>query len=35
MGQKRLSNLALLSIERKTFEKNNFDDVIDQFSTAK
>ena len=35
MGQARLSNLALLSIERETLEKINFDNVIDQFVTAK
>ena len=35
MGQARLSNLALLSIERETLEKINFDNVIDQFATAK
>ncbi len=35
MEQERLSDLALLSIERENFEKNNFDDVIDQFVTVK
>jgi hypothetical protein len=35
MGQERLSDLALLSIEREQFEKINFDDVIDQFATVK
>jgi len=35
MGQERLSNSALLSIERETFEKIHFDDVIDQFATMK
>lgn len=35
MGQERLSDLALLSIERENFEKINFDDVIDQFATVK
>lgn len=35
MGQDRLSNLALLSIERETLDKINFDDVIDKFATAK
>ncbi len=34
MGQKRLSDLVLLSIERENFEKINFDDVIDQFATV-
>ena len=35
MGQDRLDNLALLSMERETFEKLNFDDIIDQFATVK
>lgn len=35
MGQDRLSDLALLSIERETLEKTDFDDVIDQFATVK
>jgi len=35
MEQERLSNLALLSIERENFEKINFGDVIDQFATVK
>ena len=35
MGQDRLSDLALLSVERETLEKTDFDDVIDQFATVK
>jgi len=35
MGQERLSNLALLSIERENVENINFDDVIDQCATVK
>jgi len=35
MGHERLSNLALLSIERENFEMINFDHVIDQFATVK
>ena len=35
MGQDRLSDLALLSVERETLEKKDFDDVIDQFATVK
>ena len=35
MGQSRLSDLALLSVEREVLDKINFDNVIDQFATAK
>ena len=35
MGQDRLSDLALLSVERETLEKTYFDCVIDQFVTVK
>jgi hypothetical protein len=35
MGQDRLCSLALLSVERETLEKIDFDDVIDQFSAVK
>jgi len=35
MGQDRLSDLALLSVERETLEKIDFDNVIDQFATIK
>jgi hypothetical protein len=35
MGQNRISDLALLSVERETLEKTNFDYVIDQFATVK
>ena len=35
MGQDRLSDLALISVERETLEKTDFDDVIDQFAVVK
>lgn len=35
MGQDRLSDLALLSIERNELEKCDFDEVIDEFATVK
>ena len=35
MKQERLSDLALLSIERETLESINFDNVIDEFATIK
>ncbi|KAG1687021.1 Zinc finger MYM-type protein 1 [Nymphon striatum] len=35
MGQDRLSDLALLSVERETLESTNFNDVIDQFAAVK
>ena len=35
MGQDRLSDLALLRVERETWEKTDFDDVIDRFATVK
>ena len=35
MGQNRLTNLAILSIEREQTESLDFDEVIDQFSSTK
>ena len=35
MGQDRLSDLALLSVEGETLETTDFDNVIDQFATVK
>ena len=35
MGQERLSDLALLSIEKELVETINFDDVINNFASAK
>jgi hypothetical protein len=35
MGQERLSDLALLSIEKELVETINFDDEIDNFASAK
>ena len=35
MGQDRLSDLALLIVERETWEKTDFNRVIDQFVTVK
>jgi hypothetical protein len=35
MGQQRLCDLALLSIERETTELTNFDEIIDLFASAK
>jgi hypothetical protein len=35
MGQDRLSDLALLSIERNEMEKCDFDEIIDKFATVK
>lgn len=35
MGQKRLTDLALLSIERETVEKISFDVIIDEFAALK
>jgi hypothetical protein len=35
VGQERLSDLALLSIEKELVETINFDDVIDNFASAK
>ena len=35
MGQERLTDLVILSIERETLENTNFDIVIDQFASAK
>ena len=34
-GQDRLSDLALLIIEKETLENINFDNVIDKFATVK
>lgn len=35
MSQERLSNLAILSIEREVTDKINFDDIINDFASAK
>ena len=35
LRQDRLSDLALLSIERNEMEKCDFDEVIDKFATVK
>ena len=35
MGQERISDLALLSIENRTAENIDFDDLIDQFASLK
>ncbi|KMQ81809.1 52 kda repressor of the inhibitor of the protein kinase-like protein [Lasius niger] len=35
MEQDRLSDLALLCIEKETFENVNFDNIIDEFATIK
>lgn len=35
MGQDRLSDLALLSVEREQTEKTNFDVIIEQFASSK
>lgn len=35
MGQDRLSDLALLSVEREEVEKTNFEDIIDKFAAIK
>jgi hypothetical protein len=35
MGQDRLSDLALMSVEREVLEKIYFDDVISQFAAEK
>jgi hypothetical protein len=35
MTQERLTDLAILSIEKTTFELINFDDIIDQFAERK
>ena len=34
MGQQRLVDLAILSIERETLESTDFDDIIDKFASA-
>ena len=35
MGQQRLVDLAILSIERETLESTDFDNIIDKFAAAK
>lgn len=35
MGQDRLSDLALLSVEKETAEKIDFDDIINKFASMK
>ena len=35
MTQERLANLAILSIEKTTFESISYDDIIDQFAEKK
>ena len=35
MGQQRLVDLAILSIERETLESTDLDDIIDKFASAK
>ena len=35
MGQDRLCDLALLSVEKETFDKINFNDIIDKFAGMK
>lgn len=35
MSDMRLRNLAILSIERGTMEKINFEDIVRDFATAK
>ena len=35
MGQQRLVDLVILSIERETLESTDFDDIIDKFVAAK
>ena len=35
MGQDRLSDLALLSVEREVLEQMDFDDIINQFAAVK
>ena len=35
MGQQRLVDLAILSIERETLESTDFGDIIDKFASAK
>ena len=35
MGQDRLNDLVLLSIERETVDKIDFDEIIDKFAAAK
>ena len=35
MGQDRLSDLALMSVEREVLEQIDFDDIINQFAAVK
>uniref|UniRef100_T1G4V2 HAT C-terminal dimerisation domain-containing protein n=1 Tax=Helobdella robusta TaxID=6412 RepID=T1G4V2_HELRO len=35
MGQDRLSDLALLTVERETLEMTDLNNIIDQFATMK
>ena len=35
MGQGRLCDLVLLSIEKETVEKTDFDNIIDKFAAMK
>ena len=35
IGQDRLSDLALMSVEREVLEQIDFDDIINQFAAAK
>ena len=35
MSQKRLCDLALLSIERDETKKTNFDEIVDEFESRK
>lgn len=35
MGQQRLVDLAILSVERETLESTDFDDIIDKFAAVK
>lgn len=35
MGQQRLCDLALLSVEREETEQTNFNEIIDQFASGK
>ena len=34
IGQERLSDLAVLSVERETLENTDFDHIIDQFASG-
>ena len=35
IGQERLTNLSIISIENKLAEQINFDEIIDKFASAK